>query len=131
MQPKARRRRVSAREARLELRRDAVNKRPVYAGLQGGAYKPLKPQDLEKIHHTALEVLETDYLYPDLACRSAPGVWEEEGSINMMGRAQHSVKQVLSTHYPDHLDSKIDAAIRAKFPIRLVASDMKPGNGRW
>ena len=49
MQPKARRRRVSAREARLELRRDAVNKRPVYAGLQGGAYKPLKPQDLEKM----------------------------------------------------------------------------------
>ncbi len=59
MQPKAQRRRASARAARLELRRDAVNKRPVYAGLEGGAYKPLKPQDLEKIHHIAPEVLET------------------------------------------------------------------------
>ncbi len=78
-----------------------------------------------------LELMETDYLYPDLADRSAPGIWEEEGSIDMMERAQHSVKQVLSTHYPDHLDAKTDAAIRAKFPIRLPDSDMKPGNGRW
>lgn len=131
MQTKIRRRRTSAREARRELRRDAVNKRPVYAGLKGGAYKPLKPQDLEKIHHTALEVLETDYLYPDLADRSAMGIWEEEGSIDMMVRAQQSVKQVLSTHYPDHLEPKIDAAIRSKFPIMLAAADMKPGNGRW
>jgi len=59
MQPKTRRRRVSAREDRLELRRDAVYTRPVYAGLEEGTYKPIKPQNLEKIHHTALEVLES------------------------------------------------------------------------
>jgi len=31
------------------------------------------------------------------------------------------MKQVLSTHYPDHLDAQTDAAIRAKFPIRLLS----------
>ena len=41
------------------MREDAVKKRPVHAGLIGGAYKPLEQADLEKIHRTALEVLET------------------------------------------------------------------------
>ncbi|MCP4390729.1 MAG: methyltransferase, partial [Gammaproteobacteria bacterium] len=59
MPTKKRRRRGSAREARLRMREDAVNKRPVHAGLIGGAYKPLQQSDLEKIHHTALDVLET------------------------------------------------------------------------
>ncbi|MCP4982323.1 MAG: trimethylamine methyltransferase, partial [Gammaproteobacteria bacterium] len=59
MPTKKRRRRGSAREARLRMREDAVNKRPVHAGLIGGAYKPLQQSDLEKIHHTALNVLET------------------------------------------------------------------------
>lgn len=75
--------------------------------------------------------METDYLYPDLADRSATGVREEEGSIDMMGRARQKVKEVMSTHYPDHLDPKTDAAIRAKFPIKLAAADMRSGNGRW
>ena len=78
-----------------------------------------------------LELMETDYLYPDLADRSAPGVWEEEGSVDMMGRAQQSVKDLLADHYPDHLDSKTDSAIRARFPVKLAPEDMKPGNGRW
>jgi trimethylamine--corrinoid protein Co-methyltransferase len=78
-----------------------------------------------------LELMETDYLYPELADRSPPGAWEEEGSLDMMARAQQKVKQVLSTHYPDHLDAQTDAAIRAKFPILLAVEDMRPGNGRW
>ena len=55
----ASRRRGNARAARLKMREDAVNKRPVHAGLIGGSYQPLKQTDLEKIHQTALEVLET------------------------------------------------------------------------
>ena len=78
-----------------------------------------------------LELMKTDYLYPDLADRSTPGAWEEQGSLDIMARTQRSVKQVLSTHYPDHLDAHTDAAIRAKFPILLAAEDMPPGNGRW
>ncbi len=78
-----------------------------------------------------LELMETDYLYPDLADRSAPGAWEEEGSLDIMARAEQGVRQVLSTHYPQHIDAQTDAAIRAKFPIKLDPGDMKPGNTRW
>lgn len=75
--------------------------------------------------------METDYLYPDLADRSAPGIWEAEGSPDILSRAQEKAKAVLSTHYPSHIDAKTDAAIRAKFPILLAEKDMRRGNGRW
>jgi trimethylamine--corrinoid protein Co-methyltransferase len=78
-----------------------------------------------------LELMETDYLYPELADRSATGVWEEEGSLDIMARARQRVKEVLSTQYPAYIDAQTDAAIRAKFPIRLASSDMQAGNGRW
>ena len=78
-----------------------------------------------------LELMETDYIYPELADRSAQGAWEEEGSLDIMARAQIGVQQTLSTHYPEYIDTKTDAAIRAKFPIKLDQADMLSGNGRW
>ncbi|MCP4391971.1 MAG: trimethylamine methyltransferase, partial [Gammaproteobacteria bacterium] len=78
-----------------------------------------------------LELMETDYLYPDLADRSAPGLWEEEGSLDIMARAQQSVKQTLSSHYPEYIDAPTDAAIRDRFPIKLASADMRLGNSRW
>ena len=78
-----------------------------------------------------LELMETDYLYPELADRSAPGAWEEEGSLDIMQRAHDSVKQILSSHYPEYIEAQTDAAIREKFPIRLARSDMQAGNSRW
>ncbi|MCP4768104.1 MAG: trimethylamine methyltransferase [Gammaproteobacteria bacterium] len=78
-----------------------------------------------------LELMETDYLYPDLADRSATGTWEEEGSLDIMARARQSVKEVLSSHYPDHIDAGADAAIRDKFPIKLKTTEMQADNGRW
>ncbi|MCP4984312.1 MAG: trimethylamine methyltransferase, partial [Gammaproteobacteria bacterium] len=70
-------------------------------------------------------------LYPDLADRSAPGLWEEEGSLDIMARAQQSVKQTLSSHYPEYIDAPTDAAIRDRFPIKLASADMRLGNSRW
>ena len=78
-----------------------------------------------------LELMETDYLYPDLADRSAPGAWEEEGSLDIMARARERVKEVLSSHYPEHISPEVDASIRDRFPIKLDAADMRPGNSRW
>ncbi len=78
-----------------------------------------------------LALMETDYLYPDLADRSTPGAWEEEGSLDIMARARASASEVLSEHYPTCIDEQTDAAIRARFPIRLDPADMRPGNNRW
>ncbi|MCB0000525.1 MAG: trimethylamine methyltransferase family protein, partial [Anaerolineales bacterium] len=76
-------------------------------------------------HRQTLARMETDYLYPDLADRSAPSVWEAEGSPDMLQRAQERVHEVLAAHYPDHIDPKLDAAIRDKFPIVLPREVMR------
>ena len=36
----------------------ALNQRPVWPGLEGGRYKPLSDEDVLRIHHAALDVLE-------------------------------------------------------------------------
>jgi trimethylamine--corrinoid protein Co-methyltransferase len=49
--------RAARRAARASALPDAL--RPVRAGLSGGQYKPLSQVDVLKIHHTALDALET------------------------------------------------------------------------
>jgi trimethylamine--corrinoid protein Co-methyltransferase len=46
------------REARIARRRDQTGSDAVWPGLKGGAYKPLSQRDMERIHETALDVLE-------------------------------------------------------------------------
>lgn len=53
-------RRSGGRAARVALRNAPLAKdlRPVRPGLPGGQYKPLSEQDVEQIHHAALDALE-------------------------------------------------------------------------
>lgn len=55
-----RKRRTGGRNARHALRSAplADNIRPIRPGLEGGRYRPLAPQDVERIHRAALRVLE-------------------------------------------------------------------------
>lgn len=73
-----------------------------------------------------LELMETEFLYPALADRSPPSVWEAEGSPTILERAQARVQQILATHYPAYLDARTDARIRARFPILLPPEAMRP-----
>ena len=82
-------------------------------------------------HSQTLDLMETEYLYPNLSDRSAPGLWEQEGAKDMFERARERVRAVLSANYPTHLDRKTDDAIRERFQIRLPREAMRPGNGRW
>lgn len=78
-----------------------------------------------------LEVMQTEYLYPEVGDRRTVGDWEEAGSPNVYALAHERVKEILSSHYPENIDPKADAAIRDAFPIKLSTEDMRPGNGRW
>ena len=78
-----------------------------------------------------LELMQTEYLYPEVGDRRTAGDWEEAGSPTVYELAHERVKEILSSHYPNYIDSKADAAIRDEFPIKLAPEDMKPGNGRW
>ncbi len=78
-----------------------------------------------------LELMQTEYLYPEIADRLTPGAWEEMGRESMYAKANGRVREMLSTHYPEYISPDADKRIRDKFPIRLTHEDMRPGNGRW
>ncbi len=78
-----------------------------------------------------LELMESEYLYPTIADRLPPAQWEEEGAHDIRDRAHDKAREILSTHYPDHIDAATDAKIRERFPIQIPPQAMRPGNGRW
>ena len=78
-----------------------------------------------------LGLMRTEYEYPDLADRSTPDEWRDAGSRDIRESAADRVREILSTHYPECIDSAMDRKIRDRFPIRLDTKTMQPGNGRW
>ncbi len=78
-----------------------------------------------------LELMQTEYLYPEVGDRRTASEWEEAGSQTIYQVAHEKVRDILSTHYPDYIEPGVDAAIRERFPIQLAPDDMKQGNGRW
>jgi len=78
-----------------------------------------------------LELMQTEFLYPEVADRRTTGDWEAGGKEDIYQLAHRQVRQVLSSHYPEYIDPVADARIRDKFPIHLRKKDMCPGNGRW
>ena len=47
----------------------------------------------------------------------------------MIARAAKKVREILASHYPNHVSEAVDAAIRARFPVRLPRAGMLPGGG--
>ena len=78
-----------------------------------------------------LELMERDYIYPEVGDRTSPKEWAEQGSTNIRQRAHMKVNEVLASHYPTHIDEAIDDRIREKFGVKLPRDHMRPGNGRW
>jgi len=78
-----------------------------------------------------LDLMQSEYLYPEVADRTTPGQWEEMGQKTLYERAHKRVGKMLADHYPRYIDPEADRRIRERFPIRLDPSDMQPGNGRW
>ena len=82
-------------------------------------------------HEQTLSLMQKDYIYPEVGDRSSPKEWKEQGSTDIVQRAQARVKRILSTHYPSHISGALDQRIRAELPIRLPEVNMKQGNPRW
>ncbi len=78
-----------------------------------------------------LELMQKEYLYPEVADRRTPGEWEATGKEDIYELAHEKVRKTLSNYYPDYIDPQTDARIRDNFPIRLAPEEMQPGNGRW
>jgi len=82
-------------------------------------------------HRQTLALMESEFLYPDIADRTSQSQWEEAGSPDILKAARARVRDMLSTHYPDYIDPKTDAKIRERFDIRLPREAMSATSGRW
>jgi trimethylamine--corrinoid protein Co-methyltransferase len=78
-----------------------------------------------------LELMQTEYLYPEIADRRSASVWAEAGGRDVLEAAHERVHQILGSHYPNYLAGPTDAAIRERFPVRLAPSDMQAACRRW
>jgi trimethylamine--corrinoid protein Co-methyltransferase len=78
-----------------------------------------------------LELMQKEYLYPEVADRRTPGEWEISGKEDIYRLAHENVRKTLGNYYPDYIEPQADEKIRDNFPIRLAPGDMRPGNGRW
>ncbi len=77
-------------------------------------------------HPQTLDLMEKDYVYPEVGDRTSPKEWLEQGSTRVIQRARKRTQEILANHYPDHIDPDLDARIRRNFPIRLPVRNMSP-----
>ncbi len=82
-------------------------------------------------HPQTLALMQSEYLYPQVADRLTPGAWEDAGHQTLYEQAHERVGAMLATHYPRYITPAADERIRAQFPIRLEPADMRAGNDRW
>ena len=78
-----------------------------------------------------LQLMRTEYEYPQLADRLPPNQWQDGGSLDIRTQAAERVQQILSTHYPEYIDPAIDQSVRNKYNIELDPAHMRAGNDRW
>ena len=71
-----------------------------------------------------LQVMQSEYFYPDFADRDSPTVWEERGKPAALQAAIERKREILASHHPRHVGDRADALIRAEFPIFLSREAM-------
>ncbi len=82
-------------------------------------------------HGQTMELMQKDYVYPEVADRLSPKEWVEKGSRDMIEKARERVQLILSSHYPEYIDPALNQKLRAAFPIRLPTEIMNPASKRW
>ena len=80
-------------------------------------------------HNQTLDLMQKEYIYPEVGDRGSPKEWREQGSTDVLERARERVGEVLASHYPDHIDESLDAQLRKDFNVMLPRERMHPANG--
>ena len=73
-----------------------------------------------------LELMQKDYVYPEVGNRMSPKEWNEAGKPDIVEKATARKKEILSTYFPGHIPPDVDKAIREKFNVLLPEDYMKP-----
>lgn len=77
-------------------------------------------------HDQTINLMQREYIYPDIGDRTSPKDWKEQGSTDMLQRAKVSVQNILEHHYPAHIDPAVDQAVRERFNVCLPRELMLP-----
>jgi len=77
-------------------------------------------------HPQTINLMESEFLYPNLANRQTTQEWEESGKQTIYDVAHLRLKQMMKNYYPEYINKKTDDKIRSEFPIRLQKERMKP-----
>ena len=73
---------------------------------------------------TTLQVMQSEYVYPDFSDRTSPTEWEEQGKPVLLKRAMKRKREILARHVPRHISDEVDARLRTEFPIHLSREAM-------
>jgi trimethylamine--corrinoid protein Co-methyltransferase len=69
--------------------------------------------------------MSSDFVYPQLADRRTPSQWEQAGSQDIRTVARQRTMHLLATHFPSHLGTELQGALRATWDIRLPQNEMR------
>ena len=70
--------------------------------------------------------MQTDFLYPEISDRRSHEEWEADGRPDIRTPAKARARDILASHYPQHLHEELDKRLRDRFDIRLPKHSMKP-----
>jgi trimethylamine--corrinoid protein Co-methyltransferase len=75
-------------------------------------------------HERTLELMEREFVYPNLADRSSPKEWVENSKPELLVRARAEKDRLLASHFPRHIADTLDKKLRGEYPIRLERAQM-------
>ena len=102
----------------IEVTDESLSIDVIDAACRGEGHFLSQPQTLELMH--------TEYLYPEIMDRTGREDWESRGSPDIRETARARARQILEEHYPNPTPPDIDADLRRFFDIRLPVEEMHP-----
>ena len=82
-------------------------------------------------HDQTMQLMQRDYVYPEIGDRNSPKEWAESGSTIALERARKQLNETMTSHFPAHISAELDSKIRDSLPIKLPKENMGPGTPRW
>lgn len=78
-------------------------------------------------HEQTFRLMHSEFEYPDIADRSTSAEWEVGSSIDARQLAAQRTEEMLSSHYPEYIDSIVGKKVRKDRKILLRGERIKPG----
>ncbi len=75
-------------------------------------------------HDQTINLMQREYIYPEIGDRTSPKEWKEQGSTTILERAKLKVEEIVNGYYPEHISSEVDARIRELGPVKLPLESM-------